>query len=176
LGQYEKSSGKWRRQIGRELSTEDGTLSLAWDLLIDSRNSDPEEAGSFSTLPNGDILEAGTMYNPNTGRSEPFEEVWRRHPRQTGWPYCVLQRVDGRWKQDTKDKAFLGCLGPRSLGLAQDGDAFKAYRDEDGKRLYEFDADESVLPPFHVDPSWKVGMEVVVGSGRWLVRAAGTLK
>lgn len=150
-------------------------IGLAWEHLIDSRGSTGDgDAGSFSTLPNGDVLETGSMHNPKTDKIEPFEEVWRRHPRQPGLPHCVLERVEG----DTK--AYLGRIGPRALGLAQDGKTWRAFRDEltgnEWKRLYEFAPDPSVLPRLDVvQPTWTVGQQTSVGGVSWTVRAAGHL-
>jgi hypothetical protein len=91
---------------------------LRWDHIIDTHppSSVPDQ-GSFITLPNGDVSETGVMHNLATGKTEPYEEVWRRFPREEG-DYCVLERVGG----DRGAKAFVGRVGVRALGLSMDAD------------------------------------------------------
>jgi hypothetical protein len=55
------------------------------------------------------------MPNLKTGRNEPYVEIWRRFPTESG-PFCVLERVGGR------GKAYVGRVGRRALGIAMDED------------------------------------------------------
>lgn len=155
---------------------------LRWEHIIDSRGApadgDGGDEGAFDVLPNGDVLETGTMFNPASGKEEAYEEMWRRFPVEAGASYCVLERVDAGWGKPGNRQAFLGRFGSRALGLAQDGAVFRAYRDElegEGwKRVYAFDVGE-VLPALDVvqDAGWKEGETVALGGGEWVVRSAG---
>lgn len=161
-----------------------GKPVLRWDHIIDSRGgTDTGDEGAFEVLPNGDVLETGSMFNPARGKDESYEEIWRRFPVTPPAQYCVLERIDGAWGDDAvKDKrAFLGRFGPRALGVEQDGSTFRAYRDElkggaGWSRVYEFDVGTVVPPvPVEQDAGWAVGDTVSVGEGQWVVRAAGTV-
>lgn len=153
-----------------------GNPELKWDHLIDSRPpSDLPDQGVFQSLPNGDVTETGVMFNPKTGRNEHYVETWRRYPTQPGEQYCILERID----HDKGGSAYLGKVGPRTLGLALDDDGvFEAYREQvqDGqvKRVFESTPRPSLpslpetLPEDYVD-----GAEVELGGCRWAVCTAG---
>jgi hypothetical protein len=156
---------------------------LRWDHIIDTHppSSVPDQ-GSFITLPNGDVSETGVMHNLATGKTEPYEEVWRRFPREEG-DYCVLERVGG----EERAKAFVGRVGTRALGLSMDADGgFHGWREEkDGsgwRRVYEFNGDtgdtgDAGLPslPDPIPAEWKEGQEVELGGSTWIVRTVGNL-
>lgn len=49
----------------------------SWIHWLDSRTDSPEsDSGTFETLPNGDVMERGTMRDKN-GVIRPYEEIWR---------------------------------------------------------------------------------------------------
>ncbi|KWU46253.1 hypothetical protein RHOSPDRAFT_32251 [Rhodotorula sp. JG-1b] len=90
----------------------------------DEADDDPPDEGSFSTLPNDDVLERGEMRRPETGEITPYEERWRRLPltRDQDAPVRVvmLESTDGG------DKAFLGRVGDFEVAIARRGDQVEA--------------------------------------------------
>lgn len=96
--------------------TSDGHESASGD----EADHDPPDEGSFSTLPNGDVLERGEMRRPETGEITHYEELWRRLPltRDKDAPVRVvmLESADGG------DKAFLGRVGDFEVGIARRGE------------------------------------------------------
>lgn len=81
---------------------------------------DPPDEGSFSTLPNGDVLEQGEMRRPETGEITPYRELWRRLP--------LISRGDGESApvrvvllESTAgtEKTLLGRVGDFEVGIAQ---------------------------------------------------------
>jgi hypothetical protein len=125
-------------------------VKCRWIKLIDSLGpSDPDE-GSFTTLPNGDDLETGSMPHPDTGKVTEYEEVWRNlKPREgVAWAW-ILQSVDG--------KTFLGRIGGGYMALRQgEGKAFGARREE-----------------WDVDKGWSVKYEIGVVGGMPSLAAVG---
>lgn len=153
---------------------------LRWDHIIDTHPpSTVPDQGSFTTLPNGDVSETGVMHNLATGKTEPYEEVWRRFPREQGG-YCVLERLGG----DGGPKAFVGRVGSRALGLGMDADGvFTGWREEKDvsgwRRVYQFTGNNgnAGLPslPDPIPVEWKEGQEVELGGSAWIVRTVGRL-
>ncbi|KAI0337270.1 hypothetical protein BDW22DRAFT_969056 [Trametopsis cervina] len=73
---------------------EDG--SCMWEHWVDNRSGEGDEEampdiGHCETLPNGDELEKGEMLNPETGKIEAYEEVWRDEMVPSGARVLVLQ-------------------------------------------------------------------------------------
>ncbi|WRT66088.1 uncharacterized protein IL334_003041 [Kwoniella shivajii] len=169
-----------------EGSTKENPI-LKWDHIIDSRpETDLPDQGSFATLPNGDVTEIGTMFNPKTNDYEPYVETWRRLQLPTSAPYLVLQRDESEQVDGPKVQAFLGRVGEHALGLAKTSDgSFLAWRDrvEDGqwKRVYQFGSNTEMLkewlPSLPIDTSeeWSKGNTVQLGSGKWEVKTVGSL-
>ena len=146
---------------------------LKWDHLIDSRPpTGVDDQGSFAALENGDVTETGRMFNPNTGDIEDYVETWRRFPASPGAPYCVLE-LDGE-----ADGAigYLGRVGDNALGCGKpsSGD-YVAWREEKGKRMYEFGPEASMLPrlPSELPKDWKEGSRCELGDRTFVVRAIG---
>lgn len=85
----------------------------------DIADDDLPDEGSFSTLPNGDVLERGEMRRPETGEVTPYEELWRRLPltRDKDEPVRVVMLES----TDARDKAFLGRVGDHEIGIAHRG-------------------------------------------------------
>lgn len=139
-----------------------------------------DDEGKFATLPNGDVVESGEMFNPSNGNIEAYEEVWRRLDTASGEPYLVLELTSGGERGTI---AYLGRVGGRALGLAKKADgSYLAWRDEykDGKasRLYTFgEGVEEILPslPVDVPEKWKLGETLELGGKTWTVRQAGTI-
>ncbi|KAL1410869.1 hypothetical protein Q8F55_001812 [Vanrija albida] len=160
-----------------EGSTPDKPL-LRWDNILDSHPAPPadleplDDVGSFSALPNGDVLETGAMFNPKTARNEPYDEVWRRLPVPAGAAYFVLERADGR--------AFVGRVGALALGAWSEGAQYAAWRDElDGsawRRVYAFgEAGNVPAAPVEVPAEWRKDAVVTLGEHTWTVRTVGTV-
>lgn len=69
-----------------------------WKHWIDSRSEDAEgvqDEGDNYPLPNGEVLEVGSMVNPDTGKVTPYEEKWADVPlkctgRKDGKVECVV--------------------------------------------------------------------------------------
>lgn len=154
---------------------------LRWDSIIDSRPpTELPDEGTFTTQPDGDVLETGVMWNPKTISNEEFVERWRRFPKDAGWEYYVLERVDAGWGGDG-NRAFLGRLGPRALGIARVNGAVIAWRDEwengGWKRVYAFDNGldlEEIIPALPAQIDGIEGGTIQHDGAEWLARSIGT--
>ncbi|GAA5908196.1 hypothetical protein JCM8208_000340 [Rhodotorula glutinis] len=108
----------------------------------------PPDEGSFSPLPNGDVLETGSMLRPSTGLVAPYEEVWRRLPVAPDARVVFLELVAGQHAQ-----AYVGRVGDYELGLVRDAEGgFGAVRrerrsGEDGRWETVFEAGEGARLP-----------------------------
>ncbi|GAA5970858.1 hypothetical protein JCM11641_004483 [Rhodosporidiobolus odoratus] len=90
----------------------------------------PPDEGSFETLENGDVLETGEMLNTDTGKVQPYEELWRRLPlTQTQDAGEQLQIVILE-SEGEGEKAFLGRVGDWELGMVDASDGFGVVRRE----------------------------------------------
>lgn len=70
----------------------------------------PPDEGSFTSLPNGDVLETGSMSNPDAGGAiQPYEEVWRRFAVEEDVRVLILASEGG--------DRFLGRVGRWEVGL-----------------------------------------------------------
>ncbi|GAA6027471.1 hypothetical protein JCM8097_007879 [Rhodosporidiobolus ruineniae] len=83
-------------------------------------DSSPDE-GSFETLPNGDVLEKGEMLNPDSGRVEPYEEVWRRLPLTWDGSEAKITILE---RDDEDGRAFLGRVGDWEVGMVDGKSGF----------------------------------------------------
>jgi hypothetical protein len=116
------------------------------------------------------------MFNPTTGRYQGYVETWHRQAAEEGQPYCLLERIEPEGKGD---RAFVGRVGSRSLGLAKSADGlFSAWRESIdsllAKRVYE-KGDTGRLPSLTTGRDrYETGEIVTLGEDRWLVLAAGT--
>lgn len=83
----------------------------------DAEDVDAPDEGSFTTLPNGDVLEHGEMRRPETRIKTPYEELWRRLPLTAdgGQPLILLLESVG----DDGEKAFLGRVGEHQVGISR---------------------------------------------------------
>ncbi|KAK8858951.1 hypothetical protein IAR55_003182 [Kwoniella newhampshirensis] len=177
--------------------------SLRWTHLIDSRppSSLPDQ-GTFTTLPNGDVVEEGIMFNPKSSENEPYQEVWRRLKQEPNAPYLVLEQIidshsdvslrgeeeGGEEVEAEEEGVFLGRVGENALGIAklksESEHKFIAWRDrsEQGawNRIYEFGEKElvgQILPslPAEIPSDWVKGETVDFGGKKWIVRTVGVL-
>lgn len=134
------------------------------------------DEGTFESLPNGDVNETGTMYNPKTDKYEPYIETWRRYKETPGAEYCVLERIG-------EGQAFLGRVGDRALGLAKaESEVYSAWRDElqESKWIRRFQISGqgiATLPqlPVHLPEEWSEGSQVQLGGHSWIVHTIGRL-
>jgi len=165
---------------------------LSWKNIINSRPSteDVPDEGTFSSLPNGDVKEVGRMYNPESGKVEEYEEIWRRFDNPIGTPYCLLERIENVGDEEMeveksggKDKVFIGRLGSKSLAIFQVGKDVGGWREElkgnGWKRVYSFPIQGVKVDvpslPLNVPGEWKDGAQVEWEGLNWLVRSVGVL-
>ena len=150
--------------------------------MIDSLGpSDPDE-GIFTTLPNGDDLETGSMPCPEKGGAvTDYEEVWRKLLPSIGAKSAwILQSVDG--------KTFLGKVGAGYMALHEgEGKGFGARREEwdvdhGWSKKYEIGEVGCVPSPadasaarrkdgFEEEESWRAGDIVDIQGKEYVVRA-----
>lgn len=154
-----------------------------FDATIDSRrpppspssstatDAPPPDEGSFTDLPNGDVLETGSMSNPDAGGAvQPYEEVWRRFPIEEDVRVLILASEDG--------KAFIGRVGQWEVALkdATDSTPFLARRrdrKEDGwVEVYLVGGEEArrELPRQPEEVAGGVGAVVELGGKRWVIK------
>ncbi|CAK7230865.1 hypothetical protein SEUCBS140593_007731 [Sporothrix eucalyptigena] len=148
-------------------------LHCRWHHIIDSRNVFAPDEGSFTTLPNGDSLEVGSMPCPEKhGAVTPYEEVWRTlsSGSEKGW---ILRRDD----DEARTITFLGRIGSEFFAMTQtrhggpltvQREALEAGDDEKTRWVFKFRSGEASLPSlaaeglleFSGESSWKEGGEV----------------
>ncbi|KZT26114.1 hypothetical protein NEOLEDRAFT_1177917 [Neolentinus lepideus HHB14362 ss-1] len=92
-----------------------------WEHVVDSHGSTAVDEGEFTLLPNGDEVEAGTTYNPETSREEEYREVWRQVPVERGAPAYVLESDRGA------AKIFAGRIGLYYQAMGQTGAGGRGY-------------------------------------------------
>ncbi|GHJ89827.1 hypothetical protein NliqN6_6229 [Naganishia liquefaciens] len=110
------------------------------------------DQASFETLPNGDVQEFGSMFNPDRMRNESYIEVWRRMGLRSlhddddgggGGGHVPALRVEQQSFSSSQDAtavhAFIGHIGQFALGIARieapERDRFIAWRE-----AYDFES------------------------------------
>jgi hypothetical protein len=94
------------------------TVKCRWIHIIDSTGQSSPDEGSFTTLPNGDDLEIGSMPCPGRGGAvTDYEEIWRTLPPRSGVPWgWIMQSSDG--------KTFISKIGGGFIAMRQGIKAF----------------------------------------------------
>ncbi|GAA5981869.1 hypothetical protein JCM10908_004644 [Rhodotorula pacifica] len=135
---------------------------------------DPPDEGSFSTLPNGDVLERGEMRRPETGIVTPYEELWRRLPLTCGdgsapARVLMLESVE----PDPNEKTFCGRVGDWEVGIARHGAGVRAQvqRFDGGGWTTLSQTAGAGLPLPHLDfeVAAQPDEEITIGGRRWKV-------
>ncbi|KAK4056929.1 60S ribosomal protein L17B [Microbotryomycetes sp. JL221] len=155
-------------------STED-SLKARFDAIIDSQagNSGDEltmpvaeatdDIGSFTTLPDGSVLETGVMRNLDKGGSMmPYEEVWARADLGRETDILMLESQDG--------KAFLGRIGIYEAGLRCNGAKESWDWMQRAPGLFEQTVHQSNLPalPARLPQDTRAGAEMELGGEKWI--------
>lgn len=103
------------------------SVKCQWTHLIDSRGYSDPDVGSFTSLPNGDDLETGSMPCPEKGNAmTEYEEVWRDLPIPSSEGFSwIMQSVD------RKGTTFVGRVAGYFLAFEQSYDgSFSAKRQD----------------------------------------------
>jgi Protein HRI1 len=158
-------------------------VKCRWIKAIDSLHSTEPDEGTFTTLPNGDDLETGSMPCAEKGDAvTDYEEIWRKLSPRPGPNYgWILQSVEGT--------TFLGRIGGGYLALSEKkGRKFGARSEEwsaaDGWRVKYAIGDLEGVPSFASagtelldgESSWKTGETVLVFGTEYIVRGFEDLK
>jgi len=118
-------------------------------------------------LDNGDCLETGTMFNPDTGKEMAYEELWRILPIEGGKEVVLLESVGSH------DKTFLGRIGKWFQGIGTtEGGKVHARRSElvNGEWWDRFViGDGEKVPVIQMQAKWKEGDEVEIDGRLWKV-------
>ncbi|TFK52876.1 hypothetical protein OE88DRAFT_1733865 [Heliocybe sulcata] len=149
-----------------------------WEHVVDSNGSDEIDEGIFTLLPNGDEVEGGTTYNPDTGREEEYKEVWRQIPVEKGAPAYFLESVDTAKTAGTK--IFVGRIGLYFQAMGQTGSGGRGYSAkrwqlESGKWRLVYEIGGIDLPRPHDIGEVQEGDYLRVGVVSYLVREAYTI-
>ncbi|GAA5860019.1 hypothetical protein JCM1840_001843 [Sporobolomyces johnsonii] len=137
-------------------------------------SEDQPDEGTFTPLPNGDVLETGSMLNPDTGLVQDYEEIWRRLPlqagRETGEVGVIILELESR---STRVRAFLGRVGDYEIGMEDAERGFgvvQRVRREGEWQTVCCNEAGSGLPavPLKV-PAWEQGSTVELGGRMWQV-------
>jgi len=117
---------------GERVVTSKDPLKVLFTKSLDSHSSStstdpsPPDEGEFTTLPNGDSLETGSMPNPaRNNEMTPYEEVWRvLSPRSGGEVAYILESCDddGKGVGEVGRKTFIGRIGGQLLVLTEKRD------------------------------------------------------
>jgi len=123
--------------------------------------------GTNTTLPDGTTLETGSMINPLTGLSGPYEEIWKDEESDSG----LFIRNTSRTKWQAR-------VGSRQMALGRDDERFEAWQAErehdtagaEWKLKYSTEGDGSLvnlLPEGSEVKSWLEGGRVEWNSDEW---------
>lgn len=127
-----------------------------------STEPSPPDEGEFTTLPNGDSLETGSMPNPShNNKMTPYEEVWRvLSPRPGGGVAYILESRDddSKGNGEAERKTFIGRIGGQVLILTE-----KKTTDEGVKRSVYGARSEEWIIKNGVGVGW--GTKYEVGGG-----------
>lgn len=127
------------------------------------------------------------MYNPSSGKNEPYEETWRRLPVEEDAPYYVLETVDGSHDDDEpggkgkgRGKVFIGRLGNRAMLLGRDGAGTwiaRRWTLEEGtwRTVYNIGVTSESSPADLAAGNLRVGVEFEYRGSHWVIREVGTL-
>lgn len=135
----------------------------------------PPDEGSFAPLPNGDVLERGSMQRPETGLVAPYEEVWRRLPIAPDARVVFLELAPS---PGAHEQAYVGRVGEYELGVVRDAEGGlgavrreRRERREDGRWETVFEAgDGARLPSLaEFDVPRDGASEVELGGRTWRV-------
>lgn len=171
-------------------------MKVRWTKTLDSLGqTDESDEGEFTTLPNGDSLETGSMPYPERGMAiTQYEEVWRElapqpGPGTTGRAWILESIGEGQ------TKAFLGRIGGQYMAMTgKRGEVWK--KGEFGVRSQEWDVEErkwkdkyvigevAGIPSlaevgtgqFDGEDSWAEGDKVLVLGQEYVVRAFDALE
>jgi len=103
-----------------------------WDHLVDNRSIGTggeavPDIGRCQMLANGDELETGEMLNPETGKVEAYEEVWRDAKVPVGTQVLVLQ-LQRRYVYATDVRGIFVRIGGWAQGVVRSNDGVTARR------------------------------------------------
>ncbi|KAL8969923.1 MAG: hypothetical protein Q9197_004085 [Variospora fuerteventurae] len=98
---YRSNSVQWAfAGTSESVCDSNGKCFFTWHHWIDSQTDDPaHDRGEMITQDDGDVLEKGTMLNPETGMEDSYEELWTDLPLTPGSSSgpartCVVLRVE----------------------------------------------------------------------------------
>ncbi|GAA5897612.1 hypothetical protein JCM5296_003738 [Sporobolomyces johnsonii] len=135
-------------------------------------SAQPDE-GTFTPLPNGDVLETGSMLNPDTGIVQDYEEIWRRLPLQAGCENGKAVEVTILESRSTRGRAFLGRVGDYEIGMEDAEKGFgvvQRVRREGEWQTVCCNEAGSGLPAVPLEvPAWEHGSTVELGGRMWQV-------
>lgn len=144
------------------------------------------DEGTFSSLPNGDTLEVGTMYDPEDGKLKAYKEIWRDLP--TSGTAFILEAIDdGATEEESPrvEKAWVAQMGGYQLMVAKLGDTTYAARvafkdgDQSWRTLHtvgKIEKTNLVHPVNPPDSLWKAGETIESAGRRWLVKECFTVE
>lgn len=127
----------------------------------------PPDEGLFTALPNGDVLETGSMANPDAGGAvQLYEEVWRRYEIDEDVRSVFLQSVEGNF--------WVGRIGEHEIGMGEVGEGFAAWRWErrqgEWEEVYAI-GEVGVLPRIPEEGIVEEqGERIELGGRSWIVR------
>jgi len=140
-------------------------VKVQWHHTIDSTGPSPPDSGTFSTLPNGDDLEIGSMPCPTRNNAiTDYEEIWHSlaplpgpaNLPSVGW---ILQSEDG--------KCFVSRIGGGFIGMREakgEKRGFGVRHEEwsDGEWQVKFVGEEVQVPSMS-----EVAESELKGEGKW---------
>ncbi|TVY29257.1 hypothetical protein LHYA1_G002928 [Lachnellula hyalina] len=146
---------------GERLTVPENPGTIRFSHHIDSRGFYGIDKGDFSTLPNGDDLEVGTMPAPHLdGKVAPYEEVWREYAMPaSGTTSWILRSSD--------KKTFVGKIGGYYIALGErEVGGFAALREEIDRDTKSWSVKYKV-GPFETLPSMEANQRLFEKEGSW---------
>ena len=131
---------------------------------------DVEDEGVATELPNGNILETGSMVNPDTQEMAPFEELW-----------SDTAHDDGLFLRSSDQDAWQGRVGRVQVALGRSNNLFWAWSaerdDQHWKVLSLINVADAGQVQFLPDsPAWQAGQKVEFNGKLWDVLDSHTCR
>jgi len=136
------------------------------------------DEGTFSELPNGDLLETGVMYDPHDGKFKSYQEVW--HDLPASGRGLVLESVEkpSSAAEGPGRKVWVAMIGKYQVMVAKLSSgaytAWTALEQEQGWQIVTHAGGEGevdlILPVIPPDHRWEPGDTFEVSGNEWTVK------
>lgn len=149
------------------------TGSATWRHSVDSRHPDTTDvvdSGTFETLPNGDVLEKGTMVDFEDRLLKDYEEVWRDDDITKGTECVVLKCMNDSGSQEI---GAVVRIGDWCQGILRQGEDVTVERWRKARSVFR--TGKGRLPCESAYELQRVGSTMVLDEREWVVNESCVL-